>query len=450
MPKIITTEDFIKRAKQVHGNKYDYSLVIYKSNKEKVKIVCKKHGIFLQEASSHKQGHGCRKCYDEKNLQTEKEFIKLSNKIHNNKFNYSKVDFSQGNKSVKIICPIHGEFSQTRKNHLRGDDCRKCASRERGLKSRITKKEFVKKARELHGKKYDYSKVKLNTTKAFISIICPLHGEFKQKAEVHYRHGCRKCGISKITELRSSSIEDFIKKANSIHENKYDYSKVKYKNTRSKIEILCPIHGAFFQSPGGHLAGKGCNLCGGSNPYTNESFIKESIKLHGDKYDYSKVEYKNAHTHVKIICPKHGEFMQQPTSHLTLGGCSRCVNKGEGRIAEILLEKDVFFRQYKIGKKYYDFFLPKYNLLIERDGEQHYRDQQIKKVKLSISDQHKNDKFKTKLAKKEGYKLARIPYWLTPKEEKIEINNILAGKPTYPDVPDLKQEKTKPKPKKNK
>ena len=81
-------ESWINKAKKFHGNKYDYSLVIYKSNKEKVKIVCKKHGIFLQEASSHKQGHGCRKCYDEKNLQTEKEFIKLSNKIHNNKFNY--------------------------------------------------------------------------------------------------------------------------------------------------------------------------------------------------------------------------------------------------------------------------------------------------------------------------------------------------------------------------
>ena len=88
-------------------------------------------------------------------------------------------------------------------------------------------------------------------------------------------------------------------------------------------------------------------------------------------------------------------------------------------------------------------------MLIERDGEQHYRDQQIKTVKLLVTDQHKNDKLKTKLAKKEGYKIARIPYWLSKKEEEIEIDNILAGKPTYPDVPDLIHEKTKPKPKKN-
>ena len=87
--------------------------------------------------------------------------------------------------------------------------------------------------------------------------------------------------------------------------------------------------------------------------------------------------------------------------------------------------------------------------MIERDGEQHYRDQQIKKAKLLVTDQHKNDKLKTKLAKKEGYKMARIPYWLTKKEEEIKIDNILAGKPTYPDVPDLKQEKTKPRPKIN-
>ena len=112
------------------------------------------------------------------------------------------------------------------------------------------------------------------------------------------------------------------------------------------------------------------------------------------------------------------------------------------------MKSDIVYREYAIGNKRYDFFLPEYNLLIERDGEQHYRDVDLFSGgdKNYLNKQKKNDKLKTKLAKKEGFKIARIPYWLNKKEEEIEIENILAGKPTYPDIPDLKQAKTKPKP----
>jgi very-short-patch-repair endonuclease len=118
-----------------------------------------------------------------------------------------------------------------------------------------------------------------------------------------------------------------------------------------------------------------------------------------------------------------------------------------------ILNNEVVFRQHKIKRKFYDFFLPKYNLLIERDGEQHYGRGFADLLNISQKEnqiqQQTNDKLKTKMAKDAGFKIARIPYWLTKKEEEIEIENILAGKPTYPDVPDLKQEKTRPKPKRN-
>ena len=131
-------------------------------------------------------------------------------------------------------------------------------------------------------------------------------------------------------------------------------------------------------------------------------------------------------------------------------GCRFCLNKREGDIAEYLDSLYINFRHHRIGKerRYFDFYLPDYNLLIERDGEQHYGKSNFfgKDAKSYLNDQIKNDALKTKLAKKNGYKIARIPYWLDNEQVKKEIYNILHGKPTYPDVPDLKQAKTKPLP----
>ena len=102
--------------------------------------------------------------------------------------------------------------------------------------------------------------------------------------------------------------EEFIKKAKEVHGDKYDYSKVEYKKAIEKICIICPEHGEFWQIPTNHLKGCGCPSCGGNKKYTLEIFIKKAREVHGDKYDYSKVDYKKASEKVCIICPKHGEF----------------------------------------------------------------------------------------------------------------------------------------------
>jgi len=122
--------------------------------------------------------------------------------------------------------------------------------------------------------------------------------------------------------------EEFIKKAKSVHGDKYDYSKVDYVNNSTKISINCPIHGEFEQRPNDHLSGKGCSKCSGVCKSTTEEFILKVKAIHGNKYDYSKVDYANAHKKVIIICPKHGEFKQEPNSHLRSVGCPKC--KGIG------------------------------------------------------------------------------------------------------------------------
>ena len=197
------------------------------------------------------------------------------------------------------------------------------------MSKRFTTEEFIKKAREIHGDKYDYSKVKYLNTKTKICIICPVHGEFWQTPNSHLRkRGCPKCGDDQMKDKQRLSIYEFIEKAKKIHHNRYDYSKTEYINDKTKVCIICPEHGEFWQTPNNHLKGKGCPSCYGNKKLTKEKFIEDAKRIYGDKYDYSKVEYKNVDTIVCIICPKHGEFWQTPYNHIrSKRGCPKCSGK---------------------------------------------------------------------------------------------------------------------------
>ena len=128
---------------------------------------------------------------------------------------------------------------------------------------------------------------------------------------------------------QKKTTEEFIEEARKIHGSKYDYSKVNYVNNHTKVEIICPEHGSFFQIPSNHLQGQNCPKCKKKNickklSKTTEQFIEEARKIHGDKYDYSKVNYINNSTKIEIICPKHGSFFQIPFSHLRGNDCTMC------------------------------------------------------------------------------------------------------------------------------
>ena len=184
---------------------------------------------------------------------------------------------------------------------------------------------FIIDAKNIHDNKYDYSLVDYVKSSIKIKIICPIHGEFEQKPTHHLSgNGCHKCAGDKTKILKQSNTEEFIIKADKIHENNYDYSLVNYKNAHTKIKIICPEHGEFEQQPNNHLSGHGCSKCVGLNKKTNEQFIIDAKNIHSDNYDYSLVDYKNNCTKVKIICPVHGEFEQIPKDHLSGHGCPKC------------------------------------------------------------------------------------------------------------------------------
>ena len=185
---------------------------------------------------------------------------------------------------------------------------------------RLTTEQFIEKAKTIHGDIYDYSLVEYKNNHTKVKIICPEHGIFEQSPYTHSRgQGCSTCGGKK-----KLTTEQFIEKAKTIHGDIYDYSLVEYKNNHTKVKIICPIHDIFEQIPTNHLKGKGCSKCKGGIKLTIKKFIEKAKVVHGDKYDYSLVEYKNAKTKVRIICPIHGVFEQIPSSHLNGNGCYKC------------------------------------------------------------------------------------------------------------------------------
>lgn len=205
--KTMNTELYIEKAKEVHSDKYDYSKVNYVNPDTKICIICPEHGEFWQLPYSHLTGHGCPKC-NHKNLSLE-ELIVEFNKVHNNYYDYSLVTKGKLKTKVKIICPKHGVFEQTATKHLKGQGCPLCWHERHGEMPKVTKEEYIERANEIHGNKYDYSNVELNGLHSKIKIICPKHGEFEQLAYDHLNgHGCPSCSV--MASRGEEEIYDFI------------------------------------------------------------------------------------------------------------------------------------------------------------------------------------------------------------------------------------------------
>lgn len=187
---------------------------------------------------------------------------------------------------------------------------------------------YIEKAKDIHGNKYNYSKVVYQGVKTKVEIVCPEHGSFWQTLDNHTNvgHGCPGCSNNK-----KKTTKQFIEQARGVHGNRYDYSETIYKTNQHKVKIICKEHGEFYQAPSSHLRGSNCPKCSGHYTKTTEEFIEESISIHGNKYEYEKVYYKDSGTPVTITCKAHGDFEQVPYNHLTSKqGCPSCGNEKKG------------------------------------------------------------------------------------------------------------------------
>lgn len=291
--KKLTTAEFIEQAKKVHGDRYDYSKVVYKKSKEKVTIICPEHGAFRQAPNTHLCGGGCAKCAGRVKLTTP-ELIDKARKVHGDRYDYSKVEYNKSSVEVTIICPDHGAFRQTPNTHLSGRGCSACGRLRQILFLKHTTDKFISAAREQYGGRYDYSNVDYRGNSTAVKIICPTHGEFEQRPDKHLAKsaiGCPACAREHIGSIRSDTKESFISKARVSHGDRYDYSSVDYIDSKTKVKITCPEHGEYEQPPNRHISGAGCPSCSGNKPLSTDEYIKKAREVHGDKYDYSKTEY---------------------------------------------------------------------------------------------------------------------------------------------------------------
>lgn len=185
------------------------------------------------------------------NYKTTEKFIENSKNIHGDKYVYSNSEYINAKTKIKIICPIHGEFEQIPRNHIRGQNCPKCSG------VFMDTNYFKEKSIKLHENKYQYSLVDYLNNLTKVKIICPIHGVFEQKPKDHLLgKGCSKC-VGK-----NKNSEDLIEEFNTLfNNNHYDYSLVNYVNAKYKVKIICPTHGIFEQTPNSHLSGKGCPIC---------------------------------------------------------------------------------------------------------------------------------------------------------------------------------------------
>lgn len=379
--KILNKEDFIGRAREIHGDHYIYDEVDYKNSNVKVKIICPKHGPWQCRPSNHiGRKSGCLVCGRER-----QKVVKATKA-------------AKGSKSYKKR--INPELI--------------------GLSPR----DLLSKLKDINREKFDYSDV-LYIKGSLINIFCKKHNIYFD----HYRYdhisgwnGCPECKKD-YNQQKGSSVDEFIEKAKLIHGEKYDYRVVEYINTNTKVKIMCPEHGLFSQTPHTHIVCKsGCPRC--ALQLSEAEFTSKVFDKHGDRYDYSKTIYKGSTNEILIICKEHGEFHQKAAAHLSGNGCPKCnVSKGELRIRRFFQDNGIEFEEQKYYKDCvytapmpYDFYIPKLNLLIEYDGIQHFPEEYFKRFgkyqKTKRPDDHREfkDFLKDLYASDNNIRLLRIKY----------------------------------------
>jgi hypothetical protein len=367
---------------------------------------------------------------------TTKEFIQDARRVHGDRYDYSKVVYVYGQAKVKIICPEkgHGIFEKAPCHHLRGQGCPKCAFKTRCDARRLSTSAFVSKAKKVHGSKYDYSKTIYVTCCEEVTIICRVdkHGTFKPIAGNHVGkgQGCPACTREETRRRMLSTFDEFIHKARKIHGYKYDYSSVTYVAANKKVKIICPEkgHGCFKQTPNGHLRTQGCPACGLNQAAASRTTPAEKILRIERAHPSVRVIGKIIGTQDKVdlfceVCKKL--WSAKPNNVSTAGGvarrgCPHCCwkrSKGEKQIMSFL---DSVGLAYKCEKTFatcrnknplmFDFYIPELRVLIEFHGKQHFKPVEFFGGKSGFRERKKHDHIKKQWAQKNNYELIEIKY----------------------------------------
>ena len=432
----LKNNEFINKVQKIHPE-LDFSNTIYVNNHTSIKAICPKcgHGEFsVIPKEILKPKYKCAKCKKEEKIERRKiEVYNQMKKIHNGAYDYDMSKFKNLYSKIDMFCHKHGSFTQMVKSHLNGNGCPECGKESRIKKTSKTTEEFIKEAKEKRSDRNDdFSKVDYINERTHVTLICHEkdkygreHGEYEITPNNYLAgYSCPKCsGRHKMNLLEFKEI------ANIVHNGKYDYDEVKeYNGIHSKVPIICHEkdelgreHGIFYQTVKHHLKGFGCKKC--SHTYMDlELFKYRSNKIHNSKYIYDEIEeYVNNHTKIKIICPDHGPFYQTPMCHLQGQGCPYCRESHLEREVNIALTdnniipiREKRFEWLINDKTGYplplDFYIDKFKIAIECQGEQHYISNYYRSKGDDYADEHLTgvqyrDSIKKKLCKENNIHL---------------------------------------------
>ncbi len=380
MPRKITQAEFNTKMLENYGDTLDTSKFVYTRYNGRGLVTCPVHGEYEVSAQNLLKGFRCSKCYHDSQTGKYKaditSFIAKAREVHGNKYDYGHGSYRGAKHKLAITCPKHGLFEQEAWSHLSGKGCSLCADERIGEVSRLSNSEFIKKAVEVHGDTYDLSLVKYSGMNKKIEVVCKTHGPFSVQANnfIYRKSGCPKCKNLKTSERCRRTLQSYAEEGAIKHDGKFTYVGLSYEGYSAHLTIVCPQHGEFKQLAQSHIKGVGCTKC--SKPvFDHESFVTAASAIHDGKYDYSNATYSNSLEKVRIVCQKHGEFLQTPNCHINMGnGCPRCAgvgpSSGQMEIFEFLKTKVDAVIEFTLpnSTKRLDIFIPSKSLAIEYHG----------------------------------------------------------------------------------
>lgn len=315
------------------------------------------------------------------------EILRRARAMHGERYEYLEVRCASLVDPLRIRCSEHGEFSQRAGDHIRGKGCPVCGRRKADANRTLSNDTFLARALKVHGDRYDYSDTVYRGAHQYVTIRCREHGPFRQKANNHWHgNGCPACRDTASRERHAWGPSEFLERARVAHGTRYDLSRARYVNAWTKILASCGEHGDFEQYPAHLVRGVGCPGCandrrGDAFRMPTEQFLARARTTHGDRYDYPGVTFANLREHIDIICRRHGAFRQTAWAHIAGAGCPQCVSsRGERAVAAWLEQRGIaFIHQWmdhdcvvNTGRARFDFYLPDRRAIIEYDGEQHF------------------------------------------------------------------------------
>lgn len=454
-------EGFITRSKEKFGDTFDYSDVKYKSLKDKVRLYCKKHnGYILISPSTHLSSEtGCQICtrrqLREKQRISKEVFIQRAKQKYGEIFDYSNLDYTDYLTETLFNCNKHGVFRISPWYHLlyNNGGCPGCVHYARQKSNNnMSTAEFVDKLKVIFGDKYDYTLTDYFSYKKKVNVKCHKHNYVFQRLPQTLLNGvgcpiCEQEDIESYQKRKKDALErrrkfwervkdkrekgkiirskqkagipygkdKFLEFAKEIHGDDFSYDKVEFVNMMTPVTIHCNYHNYdFYQTPQKHLMGQGCPKCIGRNR-TNEDFIREARDVHGDRFDYSRVQYKDCTHKVEILCKKHNKiFRVLPIAHLEGDGCPECCKSAlELRLIAYLTEHTDYtlltqhlFPWLKTSRSMpLDIYIPELKIAIECQGLQHFFPRPTFGGIEGLEHQKKKDKLKYALCEEHGIKL---------------------------------------------